>query len=77
MYGNYGLVGQFVDATMYPIPFDSWPDSYIGSDAPFTGMLRLPIDGGWDDEVRLKFTQDEPYPFNLTALVIKIEVSEN
>jgi len=77
MYGRYGLVGQFTDPTMYDIPFRAWPDTTLGSDAPFTGEIRLEIDGGWDDELRLKFDQNEPYPLNLTALSIKIEVSEN
>jgi hypothetical protein len=77
MFGEYGYVGQWSIPTMYAIPFSVWPDSSIGSDAPFTGQIRLPIDGGWDDEGRIKFYQNEPYPMNITALVTKIEVSEN
>ena len=77
MYGEYGLIGQFVDPTMYPIPFNRWPDSIIGTDAPYTGQIRLETDVGWEDEVRIKFIQDKPYPFNLTALITKIEISEN
>lgn len=76
MNGQYGLEGQFVTATMYPILFNEWPDTTNGSEAPFTGQIKLSIDGGWDSEVRVKFIQDEPYPFNLTALVTNIEVSE-
>jgi len=77
MYGEYGLVGQFVDPTMYPIPWSEWPNTTMGSDAHYTGQIRLPTDIGWEDEVRIKFVQDEPYPFNLTALITKIEISEN
>ncbi len=78
MFGQYGLVDQQGDVTMYPIDFKDWPDSSIGTDyIPFTGEIRLDIDGGWSDEVSIKFLQDEPFPFNLTAIVTKIEVSEN
>lgn len=77
MYGQYGYLGQFKPAVMYNVPFGSWPDALIGTDAPFTGQIKLPIESDNDDEVRLKFIQTEPYPFNLTALVIKLEISEN
>jgi len=77
MYGKCGYLGPFKPAVMYNIPFSSCPDSVIGTDAPFTGQIKLPIDSGNDDEVRLKLIQSEPYPFNLTGLVIKVDVSQN
>ncbi len=77
MYGQYGVVGQFTDPTMYDIPFSSWPDTTNGSDQPYTGQIRLEVDGGWDDELQIKFLQSEPYPFNITAIQTKIGVSEN
>jgi len=77
MYGQYGIVGQFTDPTMWDIPFSSWPTVALGSDLPYTGQIRLSVDSGWDDETSVKFIQEEPYPFNLTALAIKLEVSED
>lgn len=77
MYGQYGVIGQFTDATMYDIPFSEWPDTTTGSDAHFTGQIRLPVDGGWDDELQIKFIQEEPYPFNITAIQTKVSVSDN
>jgi len=77
MFGQYGLQGQFTDATMYDIPFEGWPDQYLGTIKPFTGQIRLSIDGGWDDEIQLLFKQEEPFPFNLLAIGTKIEISDN
>ena len=79
-FGDYGYVRRWPSTpTMYDIPFHRWPDSTIGSNEPYTGSIRLPFGGtsAWDDEVAIKFIQDEPFPFNITALVTKIEISEN
>ena len=77
MKGQYGLQGQFTAAKMYDIPFYRWPDEYIGSYAPFTGQIRLTIDGGWDDEIQLKFIQEEPFPFNITGIATKVDIGDN
>ena len=77
MYGEYTMIGQFIDYDTYDIPFTKWPDSTIGTDDPYTGQMRLEVDSGWNDEIQVRFTQNEPYPFNLTSLNVKIEVSEN
>jgi len=77
MYGQYGVVGQFIDPTMYDIPFSSWPDTTNGSDAHYTGQIRLEVDGGWDDELQIKFIQAEPYPFNITAIQMKVGLGDN
>lgn len=77
MNGQYGLKEQFTEPTMYDIMFDEWPDTTNGSEDPYTGQIRLEVDGGWSDEVQIKFLQEEPYPFNITAVQTKIEISEN
>lgn len=77
MNGQYGLKEQFVEPTMYDIKFSEWPDTTNGSNDPYTGLIRLEVDGGWSDEVQVKFTQTGPYPFTVTALQTKIEVSSD
>jgi hypothetical protein len=77
MYGQYGIAAPFVTPTMWDIPFRNWPDQYLGSDQPYTGEIRLPVDAGTEDELRIMFVQTGPFPFNLTAVVIKVVVSEN
>lgn len=77
MKGQYGLKGQFTEPTMYDILFSEWPDTTNGSEDPYTGQIRLSVDGGWDDEVQIKFLQEEPFPFNITAIQTKIEISDN
>ena len=75
MNGQYGLKEQFTEPVMYDIKFSEWPDTTNGSEDPYTGLIRLEVDGGWSDEVQIKFVQSEPYPFNITAVQTKIEVS--
>ena len=77
MTGQYGLKEQFTEPTMYDIMFSEWPDTTNGSNDPYTGMIRLEVDGGWSDEVQIKFVQSDPYPFNITAVQTKVEVSGN
>lgn len=77
MTGKYGLKEQFTEPTMYDIMFSEWPDTTNGSNDPYTGMIRLEVDGGWSDEVQIKFVQEDPFPFNITAVQTKITVSEN
>ncbi|MCK5611573.1 hypothetical protein KAR91_57410 [Candidatus Pacearchaeota archaeon] len=77
MRGQYGLKEQFTEPAMYDIMFDEWPDTTNGSENPYTGIIRLEVDGGWSDELQIKFIQAEPYPFNITAIQSKITVSEN
>lgn len=75
MKGEYGTFGPYAEATMYPIPFSTWPDELIGTDRPFTGQINLPIDGGWNYETQMIFIQDEPFPFNITGYSTKVEIS--
>ena len=77
MAGQYGLKEQFTEPTMYDIMFSEWPDTTNGSNDPYTGMIRLEVDGGWSDEVQIKFLQSDPYPFNITAVQSKVEVSQD
>lgn len=76
MNGDYGYVPQFNAESLYPIPFSSWPNSFMGSTAPYTGEIRLENSSDWEREIKLKFVQDEPYPLNLTAISFKMEVSD-
>lgn len=69
-YGEYG-------DTLYDVQFDEYPDTTNGSMAPYTGLIRLTYDGGWSDETKVHFQQALPYPFGITGLVTKIEVSED
>jgi hypothetical protein len=80
MYGDYCYLPMIDDPCMYPILYD---DNYgslngdeLGSDSPFTGLIRLPMDSSHEDEARVKFIQDEPYPMNITALSFKMEISD-
>jgi len=77
MNGQYGVKEQFTEPTMYDIMFSEWPDTTNGSEDPYSGQIRLEVDSGWDDEVQIKFLQEEPFPFNVTAVQTKIEVSED
>jgi hypothetical protein len=77
MTGQYGLKEQFTDPTMWDIKFDEWPDTTNGSNDPYTGLIRLEVDGGWSDEVQIKFVQEDPFPFNITAIQSKVQISEN
>ena len=77
MTGTYGLKEQFTEPTMYDLMFDEWPDTTNGSNDPYTGLIRLEVDGGWSDEVQIKFLQEDPFPFNITALQTKLEVSSD
>jgi len=75
MTGQYGLKEQFTEPTMYDIMFSEWPDTTNGSNDPYTGMIRLEVDSGWSDELQIKFVQSDPFPFNITAVQSKMEVS--
>ena len=77
MTGKYGLKEQFTEPTMYDIMFSEWPDTTNGSNDPYTGLIRLEVDGGWSDEVQIKFVQEDPFPFNITAVQTKVEVSDD
>ena len=77
MKGQYGVKDQFTEPTMYDILFSEWPDTTNGSEDPYTGEIRLSVDAGWSDELQIKFIQEEPYPFNITAIQTKIEVSDD
>ncbi len=75
MTGQYGLKEQFTEPVMYDIMFSEWPDTTNGSNDPYTGLIRLEVDGGWSDEIQIKFVQEDPFPFNITAVQSKVEVS--
>jgi hypothetical protein len=77
MTGQYGIKEQFTEPTMYDIMFSEWPDTTNGSNDPYTGLIRLEVDSGWSDEVQIKFVQSDPFPFNITAVQTKIEISQD
>lgn len=77
MRGTYGIKEQFTEPEMYDIMFSEWPDATNGSNDPYTGLIRLEVDSGWSDEVQIKFVQSDPFPFNITAIQSKVEVSQD
>ena len=74
MKGKYGLKEQFTEPTMYDILFSEWPDTTNGSQDPYTGQIRLEVDGGWDDELQIKHFAGEAAGQNSVRLAQVFQV---
>ena len=78
MHGKYGVVIPYITTTMYDIEFWKDPDIYLGSYEPFTGIIKIPSPNTNSAyETAVKFVQDEPYPFTITSLTVKVDVGND
>lgn len=67
--GEYGYNG----GTMYDIPYPVIMDA----GDTYSGLVKFPFEGGYRDEADIYLRQTKPYPFAITSLVPKIEISDD